>query len=870
MSDAGEIARGPGEMMGNAGPGMLAGLRVIEVADERAEYTGLLLAGLGAEVVKVEPPEGNATRRIGPFLEDEPGLERSLFFWNYNRNKKSVVLDLRDTLAREHMLRLLEGADVLLDASCGALHEALGLDRATLNARFPSLVTARMTPFGDDGPWQDFKSSDLIHLALGGIMMNCGYDPDPNLVYDTPPIAPQIWHAYHIAGEQLATGIIAALIHRHRSGQGQDVSVAVHEAVSKNPELDIMHWVMRRVPIWRMTNRHAAETPNHSPSISHTKDGRWFISHGMGARDLKNLVPLLSKYGMQADLQPPPPDADLRARQVPGSQAGDETRAHMLDVVQRFIRAWTYADMPWREAQDAGLLWAPLRKPHENALDEHWLKRKSFADVFHPEHGRSFRYPSSKWLSTKTSWQVGRRAPLLGEDTAAVLGEASRRPSVPAEPRGAASPRLSALHNKPFPLQGVKILDFAWFLASAGGTRFLAAMGAESYKVEWKDNPDTRLAAMAPIGGRAARDAATGPLPGVRDPDMGGQFNNKNAGKRGISLNIRHPKGLQIAKDLVRICDVVAEGFSPGVLQRLGLGYDVMKSIRPDVIYIQQSGMGVHGTYGRMRTVGPVAAAFGGQGDMSGLPEPAMPVGWGYSFLDWMGAYGYALALLGALYHRERTGEGQWIDASQCESGLFLTGATILDWSANERVWRRYGNRSPYKPAAPHGAYRCAGKDRWIAIACFTDAEWRTLAQVAGQGAWLDDRRFNTLEHRLLHQDSLDALVESWTRTQDRYDCMMKLQRAGVPAGVCQNAEDRCDVDPQLRHLKWLTEVTGTKIGTWPVYELPMKLNRTPAYIGGPTNRGAPGYGEDNEWVLTELLGMSRSDVERLAEEGVI
>ena len=181
MSNANVIERGPGEMMGNAGPGMLAGLRVIEVADERAEYTGLLLAGLGAEVVKVEPPEGNATRRIGPFLDDEPGLERSLFFWNYNRNKKSVVLDLRETMAREHMLRLLEGADILLDASCGALNEALRLDRAAMNARFPSLVTARMTPFGDDGPWKDFKSSDLVHLALGGVMMNCGYDPDPTV-----------------------------------------------------------------------------------------------------------------------------------------------------------------------------------------------------------------------------------------------------------------------------------------------------------------------------------------------------------------------------------------------------------------------------------------------------------------------------------------------------------------------------------------------------------------------------------------------------------------------------------------------------------------------------------------------------------------
>jgi crotonobetainyl-CoA:carnitine CoA-transferase CaiB-like acyl-CoA transferase len=861
---------GPGEMVGNAGPGMLQGLRVIEVADERAEYTGLLLAGLGAEVVKIEPPEGSATRRIGPFLEDRPGLERSLFFWNYNRAKKSVVLDLQERTGRERMVGLLDGADILLDSSCGALNAALGFDRAALNARFPKLVTARMTPFGDDGPWADFKGSDLIHLALGGVMMNCGYDPDPTLQYDTPPIAPQVWHAYHIAGEQLATGIVAALIARHRTGEGQDVSVAVHEAVSKNPELDIMHWVMRRVPLWRLTCRHALETPNASPSISHTKDGRWFISHGMGARDLKALVPLLSKYNMQADLQPPPPDADLKARAVPGSTASDEAKAHMIDVVQRFTRAWTYKDMPWLEAQEAGLLWAPLRKPHENALDEHWITRHSFADLHHPEHGRSFTYPTSKWLTNRTSWQVGRRAPLLGEDTETVLAGEVRQPGVPAQPKGGAADRVSARHGKPFPLQGVKILDFAWFLASAGGTRFLAAMGAESFKVEWKDNPDTRLAAMAPVGGRAARDGATGPLPGVKDPDMGGQFHNKNAGKRGISLNIRHPKGLAIAKDLVRMCDIVAEGFSPGVLQRLGLGYDVMRKIRPDIIYIQQAGMGAHGKYGRMRTVGPVAAAFGGQGDMSGLPEPAMPVGWGYSYLDWMGAYGYALALLGALYHRDRTGEGQWIDASQCESGLFLTGTSILDWSANDRVWARYGNRSPYKPAAPHGAYRCTGNDRWLAIACFTDEEWRALAQVAGRGAWLDDPRFRTLGERLAHQDALDAAVQAWTLTQRAEHAMTALQKAGVPAGVCQNAEDRCEHDPQLRHLNWLTEVTGTKIGTWPVYELPMKFSRTPAYVGGPIDRGAPCYGEDNEWLLTELLGMAKSDVERLAEEGVI
>jgi crotonobetainyl-CoA:carnitine CoA-transferase CaiB-like acyl-CoA transferase len=138
----------------------------------------------------------------------------------------------------------------------------------------------------------------------------------------------------------------------------------------------------------------------------------------------------------------------------------------------------------------------------------------------------------------------------------------------------------------------VRIFDFSWFLASAGGTRFAAALGADVIKVEWKDNPDTRLAAMAPIGGRAAREAATAPLKGVTDSDMGGQFNNKNSGKSGISLNIRHPKGMEIARRLIAMSDVVAEGFSPGVLQRLGLGYDVLQSLRPDIIYVQQSGMG--------------------------------------------------------------------------------------------------------------------------------------------------------------------------------------------------------------------------------------------------------------------------------------
>lgn len=852
-------------------PGILDGIRVVEWADETAEYVGMLLASLGAEVIKLEPPEGSPTRNIGPFYEDKVGPERSLYFWGYNRGKRSVLIDLSAPEGCKNLRSLLATADIYLDASQGKVSAALGIESRRIANEFPGLIAARMTPFGDEGPWKDYKASDLIHLALGGIMMNCGYDPDPAKHYDLPPIAPQLWHAYHIAGDQMVVGILAGLIHRLHTGEGQDLSVAIHEAVSKNTELDVMSWVMRRAPLFRQTCRHAIEKPTHVPSIGHTKDGRWCIAAGVSVRDQTNLVPFLANYGMAADLQEPGKEADTKARNIPGSGADDEQKSHMLEIVQRFIRAFRYDSMPWREAQAAGLLWSPLRKPHENALDGHWQKRGTFAEIDHSEFGRSFSYPVSRWLSTETVWKAGRRAPLLGEDTDIILAKLTPRPSgsQPARPRDQAQVKTTP-DGKPFPLQGVRIFDFSWFLASAGGTRLAAALGADVIKVEWKDNPDTRLAAMAPIGGRAAREAATAPLKGVTDSDMGGQFNNKNSGKSGISLNIRHPKGMEIARRLIAMSDVVAEGFSPGVLQRLGLGFDVLRSLRPDIIYVQQSGMGGVGTYGRFRTIGPVAAAFAGTSEMSGLPEPAMPAGWGYSFLDWIGAYSFATAIIGALYYRDRTGKGQWIDSSQCESGIFLNSVPLLDWSANGRVWNRIGNRSPYKPAAPHGAYRCAGEDRWIAIAAFTEVEWQALKLVAGAPKQFSDSRFATLESRLLHQDALDAAINEWTREQDAYACMTALQAAGVPAGVCQNAEDRCEHDRQLPALNWLTEVTGTKIGRWPVTEIPTKLSATPPYSGGIINRGAPGYGEDNERILGELLGYSSAQVAALAKEGVI
>ncbi len=858
------------------------GVRVLEVADEQAEYTGLLLAGLGAEVIKVEPPGGNGTRRIGPFYQDRPEPEGSLFFWHYNRAKRSIVLDLSVDADRATFRGLASAADVVLDSTPRDFLPANGLALDSLRAAAPALVTARMSPFGDTGPWADWKASDLVHLALGGVMMNCGYDPKPDGGYDLPPIAPQMWHAFHIAGEQMSMMIVAALVQRQTTGRGQHLTCAIHEAVSKCTELDLTSWTMRRIPFYRQTCRHAAESVSPVPTIAYTKDGRWILVQPVAKEKVPELLMFLKSYGMDEPLRTEferivPADVmrsrEPNGRYIPGSGKQTDLSMRSQEALQRVFAKFTFANAPWREAQDAGLLVAPLRRPEENVGDPHWRARRTFAEVEHPEVGRSFTYITSKWVSDETSWVVGKRAPRIGEDSARVrtLGPSASTSRLP-------QPSPGGEANKPFPLAGVRVFDFSWFLATAGGTRFLAALGAEVIKVEWKANPDSRLSptAMAPVGGREARDRATGPLPAVNASDvgddyhnMGGQFHIKNPGKRGISLNVRDPRGLEIAKRLIGMSDIVAEGFSPGVLEKLGLGYDVLRSIKPDIIYAKQSGMGSQGTYGRLRTVGPVAAAFAGNSEQSGLPEPALPAGWGYSYLDWIGAYSFALSMISALYYRNVTGRGQRIDASQCEAGLFVGGTSYLDFGANGRASHRTGNRSPFQPAAPHGAYRCAGTDSWLAIACF-DVGWPALCRVAGHDDWLNDPRFASLADRVLNQDALDRAITEWTSGVDAFDSMRELQAAGVAAGVCQTAGDRYDNDPQLRHLGWMTDLPGTKIGTWPVPEVPVRMSGATVTVGGMTNRGAPIYGEDNAYVYNTLLGMSDTQIAELATENVI
>ena len=839
----------------------LSDIRVVELADEQAEYCGRVLSGLGADVIKVEPPQGNPTRRIGPFYQDREDPEGSLYFWHYNLGKKSAVIDIEAEPGKQRFLDLLATADVFLESTQRGYLEKLGLGRETLQQRYPNLIIARVSPFGDEGPWADYKGSDLVHLALGGPMMFTGYAPRPDGTYDLPPIAPQAWHAYHIAGELLLIGVLGALLHRRETGEGQYVTCPVHQAVACNTSPDLLRWVFNRSKLSR------APFAQLAPS----KDGRLFLASPptVGVKTNWNkFVDFMDGHKSAADLR------DVRY-QVMGDRSvptDAEMSAHVREAIARLVGKYTAADVPWREAQENGFLWGPVRHAHENAFDEHWRKRGTIADVEHEDLGQTFPYPVAKWASDATAWRTGPRAPHIGEHTDEVMAELPRR-AVRLEVRPTQDERRSR-SGKPFALHGVRILDFTWWLASGGAPRYLSALGAENIKVEWKGAPDLRTGAFwghLPVGGREARMNATGPVP----PDLStnnhnGEFNDWHAGQRGISLNVRNPKGLEIARRLIAASDIVVEGFSPGVMASWDLGYDVMKELKPDIIYAQQSGFGQGGIYGKYRSFDMLSAAMAGVLEMAGLPEPAPPVGWGYVFMDWFGAFNLAAAMLTALNYKARTGKGQWIDSAHAEGGIFLNGVTMLDWAANGREWHRAGNRSPHKAAAPHGAYRCEGVDRWVTIACFTETEWEALCTVAAHPEWRSDPRFRTLKDRIANQDALDAAIEEWTSKQERYTLMHRLQGAGIAAGVCQDAEDRCENDPQLAALNWLTELEQTEMGHWPVREVPVKMSETPPFMGGDIDRGAPCYGEDNEYVFGELLGMSSQQIHDLAEEGII
>ena len=398
------------------------------------------------------------------------------------------------------------------------------------------------------------------------------------------------------------------------------------------------------------------------------------------------------------------------------------------------------------------------------------------------------------------------------------------------------------------PLEGIRIMDFTWVMAGPRATKALADMGAEVIRVEGRGRLDTMRQAGGFVEGK--------------EMVPGGRFKEFNRNKLGISLNMRHSKGLEIAKQLLRICDVVIENFSAGVLERWGFGYEMMKSVKPDIIYVGMAGFGHTGPYQPYVSHGPLLQAMAGYSYCTGFPG-MKPVVMG-AYADFIGGASGALAVLMALEYRQRTGRGQYVDLSQYQAITAIMGTAVLDYTVNERAADKVGVGNYHQAAAPYGTYRCAGDDRWCVINVFTEQEWQALCQVMGHPAWAQEPSFATLPERIKHRAELDQRVTEWTRQHSPEEVMYLLQKAGVPAAVVQNAVDMSK-DPHLQARGFWEYDEDPEIGVMTYEGIPEKVLETPGRVWRP----APLVGQHNNYVYGELLGLSPEVIKQYTEEGI-
>lgn len=384
------------------------------------------------------------------------------------------------------------------------------------------------------------------------------------------------------------------------------------------------------------------------------------------------------------------------------------------------------------------------------------------------------------------------------------------------------------------------MLDFTRVLAGPYATRILADFGAEVIKVQ-------------------SRKTASG-----SELNNTGYFNTWNRGKLSITLDLSHPVGRELAIRLVDISDVVMENFTPRVMANWGLSYQSLQKVRPNLIMVSMSGMGQTGPWRDFAAFGPTIQALSGITFLTSF-TPDYPLGLGYSYADHVAGLYAALAVLVALEHRDRTGEGQYVDLSEYEAMCTLLGPAIMDCELNHSPVVPRGSYPDYALAAPYGCYKCQGDDRWCVIAVFTDEEWQALRSVLGNPPWTDEARFSTAWQRREHIDNLNELLEQWTVQHSPEEVMDLLQGVGVAAGIVKNAREVA-ADPQLTARHFFATVTHPTLGETTFDSTPIRLERTPARFG----RAAPLLGQDNRYVYQELLGIGDRELTELIEAGVI
>lgn len=810
-----------------AGP--LAGIRVIDLATDRAGLAGRVLADLGAEVLVIEPPGGSPSRRIGPFERGREGdLEASLYWGTVAIGKRSIVLDVTSGEDRSAIRDLISGTDILIEAFDPGVMDQLGLGYAAMRELNPALVYVSITPYGKDGPDAMSPATDLTLQAAGGL---AGLQGDP----DRPPIPVGYPQAAFHAGVQAAADAVVALNERAVSGHGQHLDVSMQAAVV---------WTLMHATGFPPnhgtdppgTGERRADPPaqtvpgvDNPPRIWTCADGYFVCAAylgAMGARTLDLLARWLEEEGaIENDLRGINWRAwslDIAEGRLTASQAN-----RLLAALKTFLATKTKRELMDRAVRDR-LLVAPVYTVQDVAEDPQLAARGYWKEIGGRQHPGVFARAS------RTPVAHRRPAPTLGEGQSLLHGASARR-----DPPQPASERRPAF-------EGLKVADFAWVGAAPLVSKALGDHGATVVHVESTTHPDV-LRTVPPF-----KDAQ----PGLDRAQFMGNFNSS---KLGIALDLATASGRDVARRLIDWADVVVESFTPGVLAKHGFDYGTISRDRPDLIMFSSC---LRGQTGPERTY----AGFGGQGaalagihSVTGWPDrpPAGP--WG-AYTDFISPR-YSLALLAAaILDRRRTGLGQYIDFSQVEASIHFIEPLVLDYTVNGRVAPSAGLSSP--TAAPNGVYATAGTQRYVAISVETPAQWRALAAIAPLDAFRTPG-FDDIARRRAESTAIDQALCGWCRVQEPFALAKRLKEAGVPASVVLRPTDLYE-DPQLKHRGFFVTLDHSVMGATPYDGLVTIFSETP----GRLRKAAPALGEDTEYVLRELLGFADEEIAEHAAAG--
>ena len=812
---------------------MLGNYQILDLTDERGLIGGMILADLGADVIAVEPPNGNPARQRGPFAGDPSDLEGSLTWQAWARNKRSIVLDLDSEEGREQFRRLAATADAVIESDDPGAMAARGLGYDDLAPINPGLVYAAITPFGSSGPKTAWAATDLTVAASAGPMAQSGDSDRAPLRVDLPQTG------LH-AGAEAAAAVQIALWERKRSGRGQFIDVSAQAAHAQATQAGILATSLNAGTFMRSA-KGAALGPLEIQLFWPCKDGHVAITYLFGAAIGPFTARLMQWIYEEGHCDEATRDKDwlnytllLLTGQEPITEY-----LRLLQVVESLTMTKTKAEL-FEEALKRRLLIVPVSTMDDLDGNEHLAARDYWREV--ERGGRRLRFPGPFARLSATPIEYRRAAPLLGEHTAEVLAETRPAPSLHGAGDEAAQPDAP-------PLDGLKMVDLMWVMAGPAGTRTLADFGVQTVRVESSTRIDTART-LQPF----VNDDST-------QTEGSGLFQNMNANKAMTTIDPSTPLGREVLLDLVRWADILTESFTPRAMRGWGLTWEELHAANPRLIMLSSCLMGQTGPLAEFAGFGNLAAAFAGFTPLSSWPDraPAGPFG---AYTDYVAPRFATAALLAALEERERSGVGQYIDVSQLEAGIHFLTPAFLQYGVSGRLWQANGNRDPQ--IAPHGAYPSTGEDQWVAIAAADDAQWTALAAVIG-GGLAEDVRFTSLDGRLAAQDELDAAISAWTSQRTANEAMETLQTAGVAAHAVQNSPE-LTADPQLAHRRHFVQLSHAALGQSTVEGARMLFSRTPARR--PTV--APLMGADNESVLRGILGYDDERIAEIAASGAL